>query len=479
MSYPNSWKEDSLTLDQASEELTSIAVQVRGALLGLGLCYQAKKSGEVREVQFKALDLVADGDRPVLGLLVIDTAPGALPPRLSIDKLCNDRVLHHLSAVVGRPVLRFNSTGLVYATLFQEPDRPAPLPRTVALDLGDKPNGRYRLALGQSVRGGEWWKLEDLCHLMVAGNTRSGKSTFLRSLVYQVLHWREPVQLYLADMVGSTFAPLARVRHLGQPVARDIDSVMSIGQAFYREIAKRDQLYLDAPGYPETLSEYHRAADPDLPLLLWVVDEAPAFLLQAGGRNGDLAKLWTDLAQRGAKYGIHLVLSGTDWRADSLPPALKSEMVTRAVFRYPPGADAIRTVLGPHRGPDKIKFKDKGRAFVLFPDAYREIQGHMVEKAALIRRCDRLRTGPRALSEAERDLVRYAVGHLSGRFIIGDVAAGTGLAPVYNLLGSRYQVMELARRWERRGLLSRDERNVRGHRMGRAVTERLKALAEA
>ncbi len=293
-SWPNDWKNKSLTLDEARGELLRIATQVRGALAGLGLCYQAK-NGQVYEVQFSRLDILPDGGDPLPGLITVNTQPGALPPRISIDRLCSDQILKHLSSVVHWPVYRWNSTGLTYAVLFRPPPKPARLPSKALLNLDKRPRGRYKLGIGLSRRGPEWYGLEKMNHIMVAGETDTGKSTFLRSLVYQILHWERPVTLYLSDRVGATFAPVAGVPQLGAPIARTVEDVLDIGKQLSEEMERRDQLFLDAPDYPEKLSEYHQVADAALPLVVWIIDEAPAFLNMSGGRNGVLARIWRNV----------------------------------------------------------------------------------------------------------------------------------------------------------------------------------------
>jgi len=60
--WPDAWKNQSFTEEEAKQEMTRIAVQIRGALAGLGLYYQSK-AGDVRE----ALEIrIADelGTRP-------------------------------------------------------------------------------------------------------------------------------------------------------------------------------------------------------------------------------------------------------------------------------------------------------------------------------------------------------------------------------------------------------------------------------
>ena len=108
------------------------AQHIRDALTRLGYCYETK-SGSLVEVSYRQLSVV--GDR--YGLLEIDVQ--RLPPRVRIDKLSHRETLHHLTAVVGKPVRKLNTTGLTYCVEL----RPRPrrrLPRRVALDLEARPS---------------------------------------------------------------------------------------------------------------------------------------------------------------------------------------------------------------------------------------------------------------------------------------------------------------------------------------------------
>jgi hypothetical protein len=182
------------------------------------------------------------------------------------------------------------------------------------------------------------------------------------------------------------------------------------------------------------------------------------------------------VAQQSRKYGIYLVLASHDWRAETLPPPLKGTMKTRVVFRQ---ADSTtrHIVLGKRSGPERIGADQKGRAWCLLPGVYCEVQTYFVAKRQLIEHCEELRTGPRQLSASERTLVRFAWEQLGGYFVLGQPETGSGLAPVYHVLGSRYKVGRLAAYWQHRGLLTPELRNEQGHPLGRLVTPRLLELA--
>ncbi|HWQ83434.1 MAG TPA: FtsK/SpoIIIE domain-containing protein, partial [Anaerolineales bacterium] len=125
-----------------------------------------------------------------------------LPQVRRLEAYTTPELLHHLSTdLQGLPVFLSNSNGLRYAIPL------SPLPRLPKLiQFPGIERGWVLLGVnhaGESVNQ-PWSKLG---HLLVAGKTGSGKSVFLRSLVYQALV--EGAQLLLVDLDGATFPMLA------------------------------------------------------------------------------------------------------------------------------------------------------------------------------------------------------------------------------------------------------------------------------
>jgi hypothetical protein len=166
-------------MDDPRTQAREAARLIRQGLTQLGHCYQTRDGGLV-EVSFVSVQFVEDA----YALVEVDTR--RLPPRVSIPKLVHPDTLHHLTAVVGKPVKRLNTTGLTYCVALK-PQKKLRLPRMVELDLAHRPSGDYMIGFGLSREGEVWKPLEKLRHIVVAGSTDSGKSAFLRSLLYQLL----------------------------------------------------------------------------------------------------------------------------------------------------------------------------------------------------------------------------------------------------------------------------------------------------
>jgi hypothetical protein len=429
-------------MDDARTQAMDAARLIRQGLTQLGCCYQTRDGGLV-EVSFASVQFVEDA----YALVEVDTR--RLPPRVTIPKLVHPDTLHHLTAVVGKPVKRLNTTGLTYCVALK-PQKKQRLPRMVELDLAHRPAGDYVIGFGLSREGEVWQPLEKLRHIVVAGSTDSGKSAFLRSLLYQLLKQPFdgaqdrplPVELYLTDMEGLTFAAFEGVPQLATPIAESVEEATRIAFRLTQEMERRAALYQATGCFPEKLSEYHSQISnlqPRLPWIVAVFDEFTA-LIDEAGKGSDLYRLIGQLAMRGRKYGITLVFAGQDFKADLLNTRITNQLRTRVQFACATAYQS-QVVLG-KSGAEKIT--TPGRALVSFGGKITEVQTFWVAKERVLG----LRRGAVSpLAGDEQELVRYALEHLGGKFNI------RALAEAFSGRISQRRIEQLSRAWEARGWL--------------------------
>jgi DNA segregation ATPase FtsK/SpoIIIE-like protein len=445
---------------------------IQQGLTQLGHCYQTKDGGLVK-VSFASVQFVEDA----YALVEVDTR--RLPPRVTIPKLVHPDTLHHLTAVVGKPVKRLNTTGLTYCVALK-PQKKQRLPKIVELDLSHRPTGDYVIGLGLSREGEVWKPLEKLRHIVVAGSTDSGKSAFLRSLLYQLLTQPFdgaqdrplPVELYLTDIEGLTFAAFEGAPQLAHPIAESVKEATKIAFRLAQEMERRAVLYQATGRFPEKLPEYHsqlsinKSQIPNLnseisrlPWIVAVFDEFTA-LIDEAGKGSDLYRLIGQLAMRGRKYGLTLVFAGQDFKADLLNTRITNQLRTRVQFGCATAYQS-QVVLG-KSGAEKIT--TPGRALVSFGGKIIEVQTFWVDKEIVLG----LRRGPVSpLADDERELVRYALEHLGGKFNIRD------LAEAFKGRISQRRIEQLSRAWEVRGWLVAGPTRADG----KTITDELKGLA--
>ncbi len=211
-----------------------------------------------------------------------------------------------------------------------EPPLALPIPEVVGFEEhSGNPyvRGELRLTLGEGA-GGQLLQspLDDMNNILVAGKSKSGKSTFLRSLLAQALvaelqrGEKEPtrVQVGMIDLEqitfnGALFKGLPQV--FGKGVVTTEAEVLRFLTGLEGEINRRQALYQLAPGLPESLKEFNQAVKTEqkLPVLLVFVEEITAL---AGLLKAKLLEPLQRLIIRCRKYGVYFILSGQNFRAD-------------------------------------------------------------------------------------------------------------------------------------------------------------------
>jgi hypothetical protein len=368
-----------------------------------------------------------------------------------LEQYTGESLLHHLSTDIGgRPVYLSNSSGLRYAVLLS---RPPGLPGKV-----DFPGlQRGRVLVGVRYDGAAvtvpWARLG---HLLVAGKTGSGKSTFLRLLAYQGL--TDGAQLVLADRDGTAFPMLAQHPALLAPIAQTPDAVVQVVEFVLGECEHRAALYKQMDGYPEQLDEYNAAAleagvEP-LPRVLVVLDEFNALVLEAGGPKGTLATAVAELGWRGRKYGVNLVFAAQDF-TKALVGRVRDQ-VGAAVWFKVRNADTARNV----GCADAVRIPER-RAGLAVTDRWGPVQTYYLDKRILI---DVGQTQAAAtLPENERGIAQRALAQ-EGKVTLGDLKRwGLGTGEARRLLDD----------WRLRGWVAKDPERNNAH----YVTAKLAGLA--
>ena len=443
------------------------AERIRSALTRLGCCYRTKR-GDLIEVSYRQLGVVGRQ----YGVIEVDVQ--RLPPRVRIDKLTAPDTLHHLTAVVGKPVHKLNTTGLTYCVeLLGRPERR--LPTRVDLDLDTRPPGQYMLPIGQGQHGAEWRSLLDTSHILVGGESRSGKSTWLNAALIALLATYPPQELRLAlvDPKGVEFAPFAGIPHLVQPVATTPRAASAVTTWLMSEMDRRQELF--ASVYARNLAAYNERARtsqpehgsdlPALPLILVVIDEVSDIALQCGLRSAFYRNL-IRLSSKGAAFGLILVLATQNPKAEVLSTLIRGNMSTRIAFRVST-VEHSRTILG-RGGAQKLPRTIRGRMMARLDESLVELQGYYVpdeDVLALARRW--AESCPALLSPVERELVLYARTELAGAFPVGR------LYEQFKGRISYRQLVKLGRRWESNGWLAPPATVVEA----RQVTDELWELA--
>lgn len=444
-------------------EIQTMAGQVRAALTRLGYCYQTK-DGRLLEVNFRNLQRA--GDR--YALLELD--PHRLPPKVRIPDLESPAVLSHLAATLGRPVKVLNSVGLTYAVILAPAPKLPPLPARAVLP--DRPEGMpYAWPFGVNRAGqAVWQSLERTGHILLAGQTGSGKSTALNLALVSLFdqHGPDALQAVLIDPKAVELAGYGGLVHLARSVATTAEEAAAAVAWLGAEIERRQALFA---GMAKDLAGYNRKAPEPLPRVLVVFDEVVSLVMGWGGVRSEPFRQLVALTVKARALGVSLVFAGQSARADVLD-LVREQCGVKVALRLdtPFASKAAIGIAGaerlPHKTPGRMIASGLGAT-----SAPEVLQGFWLPEAELDARLARIAgQQPCPLTEHERALVAYAVNELAGAFKVQTIYEA--------LKGSQWhwswrQLQNLARRWELRGWLTPQADAV----TARQVTPELVTLA--
>jgi len=433
---------------------------VRHTLLNRGLCRQ-RKDGSIQEVAWRRTILLDD-----LGIVAFEVDVQRLP--VKIEQLLNPEVAHQMQASLGgRQVKVTNSRGLLFGIKL-EPEEPKPkvrLPRRISPDANDRPEGDFLIPFGVSENGPVWRSLQDTSHILVGGESGSGKSTWLNAMLIALLeaHTPQELQVAIVDPKEVEFQTYRGVLHLFAPVATEVDDATALTARLLEEIDRRRALFTSIGA--RNLRAYNRRADKPLPRLLLVVDEVTDIALQAGLKS-QFYKDLIRLVSKGRAFGLVVVLATQNPKAEVLNTLIRGNMSTRIAFRVVT-AEHSRVILG-QGGAQNLPRTIRGRMLARLDGEPVTLQGFFVSNDETTALTARLRSEPvQILSDLERALVTFAVQQLDGRFIVNRLTAA------FKEQTTHYQIQQLAKRWEARGWLTAPAHATDARR----VTEELLGLA--
>ncbi|MEI7539383.1 MAG: DNA translocase FtsK 4TM domain-containing protein [Candidatus Saccharibacteria bacterium] len=205
-------------------------------------------------------------------------------------------------------------------------------------------------AIGKDISGevvvGE---LNKMPHLLIAGQTGSGKSVMINTLLTSLLYHNSPsdMKVILVDPKQVEMAPYEDIPHLLTPVITEPDKTISALKWAVNEMQRRYTLLAehkvkdiktynqlvassgkkitvaDEAGIPQ---EHENGA---MPYIVIVIDELADLMMVAAK---DVEALIVRLAQKARAVGIHLVLATQSPRVDVITGLIKANIPARIAF---------------------------------------------------------------------------------------------------------------------------------------------------
>lgn len=193
----------------------------------------------------------------------------------------------------------------------------------------------YQFSPGQEIESGQFivTDLEEVGSFGVYAITRAGKTSFLHSVIYQLITSNSPheLELVIADLKsGLDFSIFRWLRFLRVPIATNTNDAGNLIIYLLQELDRRSQLFKATPERKlcNNLNDYHRLGAslglPRLPRLVAIFDEFQNLTLENEAALNGLVKI----AKEGQAFGISVVCSTQLPNVEALPTKLKSQFVS-------------------------------------------------------------------------------------------------------------------------------------------------------
>jgi len=266
-----------------------------------------------------------------------------------------------------------------------------PLPFAIGKDIS-----------GEAVVG----ELNKMPHLLIAGQTGSGKSVMINTLLTSLLYRNSPseMKLILVDPKQVEMAPYEDIPHLLTPVITEPEKTISALKWAVNEMERRYKLLAeekirDIKTYNQKIQSgskklsvededgnSQQVEDGAMPYVVIVIDEL-ADLMMVAAR--DVEALIVRLAQKARAVGIHLVLATQRPSVDVITGLIKANVPARIAFTVASQIDS-RTILD-QVGAEKLL--GQGDMLMLTPSMSKpkRIQGAWVMDEEVIKITDHLR----------------------------------------------------------------------------------------
>ena len=233
---------------------------------------------------------------------------------------------------------------------------------------------KLTVALGRDVAGAPIvLDLGAMPHLLVAGQTGSGKSVNISSILCSLLLNATPddVRILIGDLKRVDFTAFGDVPHLITPVLTDAEKILN---ALFWLVGEMDRRYrLFARTSSRNIGQYnekHTGSD-RIPYVVFVIDELADLMLQAPIQ---VEKQITRVAQLARATGIHLVLGTQRPSVDVITGLIKANIPARIAFATASAVDS-RTIID-MTGAEKLL--GRGDMLVLRPDLAKPIRAQGV-----------------------------------------------------------------------------------------------------
>jgi DNA segregation ATPase FtsK/SpoIIIE, S-DNA-T family len=184
--------------------------------------------------------------------------------------------------------------------------------------------------------------LDRMPHLLVAGQTGSGKSVMINAILTSLLYRNSPsdLKLILVDPKRVELKPYDDIPHLLAPVITEPEKCISALKWATAEMERRYSALAEVG--KRNIAEYNNLKQGEgMPYIVIVIDELADLMMMAAR---DVEALVVRIAQKARAVGIHLVLATQRPSVDVITGLIKANVPARIAFTTASQVDS-RTII--------------------------------------------------------------------------------------------------------------------------------------
>jgi S-DNA-T family DNA segregation ATPase FtsK/SpoIIIE len=197
------------------------------------------------------------------------------------------------------------------------------------------PTEGYRIPISIGVDTVGVPKIVDLAkmpHLLVAGQTGSGKSVFLNGVILSILYHMTPAEceLILVDPKRVEMVSYKDIPHLRCPIVTETEDAIEVFSSLIEEMERRYELMAEAS--VRSIESYNGSSF-TLPYIVTIVDEMSDLMTSNKEATKELEAMIVRIAQKARAAGIHLILATQRPVKEVVTGLIKANMPSRIAFQ--------------------------------------------------------------------------------------------------------------------------------------------------